>query len=109
MEDKLEEIYKLSGFKTDVAKELFKCSHKCIEAAYALEHDEVRKACKKARVTEAASDKTSDLFESFYSYVMDDLFIGCLDKKFDSASLLADKSVGDPDWKTYQKILDSVT
>ena len=51
MKDKLAEIYKLSGFKTDVAKELFKCAHKCIEAAYAWEHDEVRKACKKARVT----------------------------------------------------------
>lgn len=108
MKDALLEFYKLAGFKTTVSKELLKCAHKCIEAAYAWENDKVRKACKKARVTQAVSDKTADMIDGLYDSIHDDLF-RCLDKNAERASLLAEEEIGDDRWETYKRLIEENT
>lgn len=106
MSNPLEEIYKLAGFKTDVSKQLLKTANKLVQAAFLYEEDKVRQACKRAKLKEACSNKTSEVIESLYSEVYDNLFKNCLDKKFESAEILAEDEEGEEDWKKYRRILD---
>ena len=101
------EIAKLRGFKSETAKDFLKLSEKFLEAAFIYEDDPARKLCIQQNLKEAISDKTSvkllQLEETVNSLFRDKF----MTRTYEEVSILADKEVGDPAYKSYQKILES--